>query len=64
MRTCYVGTPDRLNGYGENGWGTTDQSPHNHFYYDHEIPYETSQEARDRLLIHNDVWAEENRQLR
>ena len=42
--------PDHLNGCGENGWRTPDQSPRNHFDFDHEVPYETSQEAWDRRL--------------
>lgn len=62
-RGCYLGTLDHLNGCGENRWRTPDQSPRNHFDFDHEVPYETSQEARDRLLNHNDVLVGENRRL-
>lgn len=58
------GTPNHPNGYGENGWRIPSQSPPNHFDFAHEIPYETSQEAQDRLFNHNDVFAEENRRLR
>ena len=64
MRGCYLGTPEHLNGRGENGWRTPNQPPHNHFDFDHEVPYETSLEAWDRLLNHNDVLVEENRRLR
>jgi hypothetical protein len=38
--------------------------PHDHFEFDYAAPYETSQQARDRLFNHNNVLAEENRKLR
>jgi len=58
-----MNTPDCDACCEENGWRTQDQSPRDHFYFDYEAPYETSQEIRDRLLNHNDALVEENRQL-
>ena len=37
--------------------------PHDHVEFDYAAPYETSEQAWDRLLNHNDVLAEENRKL-
>lgn len=61
MRGCYLSVSD---GCGENGYHAPEHSPHNYFDFDYTMPYETSQEAKDCLLNHNDVLAEENQKLR
>jgi hypothetical protein len=58
-RNCYRST----NNYEENGYRTPEHSPHNHFEFDYATPYETSQQAQDHLLNHNDVLADENKKL-
>jgi hypothetical protein len=47
-----------------NGYITPERSPHDHVKFDYAAPYETSQQARDRLLNHNDMLAEKNQKLR
>jgi hypothetical protein len=58
--SCYLGASD----YEGNGYLTPERSPHNHFAFDYVAPYETSQQARDRLLNHNDELADKNQKLR
>jgi hypothetical protein len=53
-----MNTADRNPHREENGRRTPDQSPRGNI--DYEVPYETSHEARARLLSHNDMLAEEN----
>ena len=48
------------NDHEGNGYITPEHSPHDHFEFDYVTPYETIQQARDHLLNHNDVLAEEN----
>jgi hypothetical protein len=58
-RSCCLGTSD----YEGNGYLTPECSPHNHVEFNYIAPYKTSQQARDHLLNHNDVLADENGKL-
>ena len=51
------------NDHEGNGYITPECSLHDHFEFDYASPYEISQQARDRLLHHNDMLANENRKL-
>jgi hypothetical protein len=59
-RNCYLGAND----YEGNRYITPEHSPHDHVNFDYAAPSETSQQARDRLLNHNDKLADENQKLR
>lgn len=63
QRKCYINTLDRNNHYEENGWCSPDRSPHDHFDFNYEVPYETSHEVWDCVLNHNNVLVKENRCL-
>jgi hypothetical protein len=54
--SCYLGAND----YEGNMYITPEHSPHDHVNFDYAAPSETSQQARDRLLNHNDKLADEN----
>jgi hypothetical protein len=58
-RSCYPSTND----HEANGYITPEHSPHDYFELDYAAPYETSQQAWDRLLNHNDMLADENQKL-
>jgi hypothetical protein len=59
-RSCYL----RADGHEGNGYITLELSPHDYFEFDYAAPYETSQQAQDHLLNHNDMLADENWKLR
>ena len=59
-RSCYLDAND----FEGNMYITPERSPHDHFDFDYATPYETSQQAWDCLLNHNDLLADENRKLR
>jgi hypothetical protein len=52
-----------VNDHEGNGYITPECSPRDHVEFDYAAPYETSQQAQDRLLNHHDVLAKENRKL-
>jgi hypothetical protein len=54
-RSCYLGVNNR----GKWVYHTR-TFPHDHVEYNYAAPYETSQQAWDHLLNHNDVLAKEN----
>jgi hypothetical protein len=58
-RSCYLGS----NGQEGNGYITPEHSQ-DYFEYDYAAPYETSHQAWDRLLNHNDMLVDENWKLR
>jgi hypothetical protein len=58
-RSCYLGAND----HAGNRYITPECFPHDHFKFDYVAPYKSSQQAKDHLLNHNDVLAEENQKL-
>ena len=57
--SCCLG----VNDHEGNKYITPERSPPDHVELDYAAPYETSEQAWDRLLNHNDMLVEENQKL-